>query len=192
MFCIVFLVENNFTTKGALPSHLTSYTRNHHNSGFSLQPQLYTNVSLAYSNTTYLGDSLRNAANNSIGFDQYLFFMENKAYGFLSYRYSDEDTKGSEFDYNSNLISAGISIPGPDGVKFQFSYLYNLLEYKNDTASIGTKRRDEKHSFGFTFTHPISEFLSLDFNYQKNLNNSNLGSVDSKQNLLTFKLVLSY
>ena len=31
MFCIVFLEENNFTTKGAPPTH-SSYTRNHHNS----------------------------------------------------------------------------------------------------------------------------------------------------------------
>jgi len=30
LFCIVFLVENNFTSKGAPPSH-SSYTRNHHN-----------------------------------------------------------------------------------------------------------------------------------------------------------------
>ena len=33
MFCIVFLEENNFTTKGAPPTH-SSYTRNHHNSIF--------------------------------------------------------------------------------------------------------------------------------------------------------------
>ena len=31
LFCIVFLVENNFTTKGAPPTH-SSYTKNYHNS----------------------------------------------------------------------------------------------------------------------------------------------------------------
>ena len=160
--------------------------------GFSLQPQIYTNISLAISDTNFLGDNLRNATNSSIGFDQYLFFMENKAYGFLSYRYSDEGTKGSEFDYIGNLITVGVNFPGSDEIKLQFSYLYNLLNYKNDTASIGKKRRDEKQTFRFTLTQPILEFLSLDFDYQYNVNSSNLVSVDSKQNLLTFKLALSY
>jgi hypothetical protein len=31
LFCIAFLEENNFTTKGAPPPHY-SYTRYHHNS----------------------------------------------------------------------------------------------------------------------------------------------------------------
>ena len=160
--------------------------------GFSLQPQIYTNISLAISDTNFLGDNLRNATNSSIGFDQYLFFMENKVYGFLSYRYSDEGTKGSEFDYIGNLITVGVNFPGSDEIKLQFSYLYNLLNYKNDTASFGKKRRDEKQTFRFTLTQPILEFLSLDFDYQYNVNSSNLVSVDSKQNLLTFKLALSY
>ena len=91
--------------------------------GFSLQPQIYTNISLAISDTNFLGDNLRNTTNSSIGFDQYLFFMENKAYGFLSYRYSDEGTKGSEFDYIGNLITVGVNFPGSDEIKLQFSYL---------------------------------------------------------------------
>ena len=160
--------------------------------GFSLQPQLYTNLSLTVSDTSFLGDNLRNATNTSVGFDQYLFFMENKAYGFLSYRHSDESAKGSEFDYTGNYIGAGVNFPGSDKMKIQFSYSYNLLEYKNNTASIGRKRRDEKHGYRILLTHPILESLNLEFDYQYNLNNSNLVSVDSKQNLLALKLAFSY
>jgi hypothetical protein len=38
LFGIVFLVENNFTTKGTPPTQI-SYTRNHHNSKIYLLPE---------------------------------------------------------------------------------------------------------------------------------------------------------
>ena len=160
--------------------------------GFSLQPELYTNISAVISETTFLGDELRNALNVSIGFDQYLFFAESKAYAFVTYRYYDENTKGSEFDYVGNLISAGYNFSGPDKTKFQLSYLYNLLLYENVTESIGKNRRDEKQTVQFTITHPVLEFLNIDLDFQYNLNNSNLVSVDSKQNLLTLKFNFFY
>ena len=160
--------------------------------GFSLHPQLYTNITLSLSETMFIGDSARDAANLSTGFDQYLFFMENKAYGFLSYRYSDEDTRGSEFDYMGNLITVGVSFTDADEFNIQLSYLYNLVAYKNETASIGAKRRDEKQTFAFSITKPVSELLSIVLDYQYNITDSNLVSVDAKQNLLTFEVALSY
>ena len=161
--------------------------------GFSLQPQLYTNMSLSLSETVFFGDSARDAGNLSTGFDQYLFFMENRAYGFLSYRYSDESTKGSEFDNIGNLITVGVSFTdSSDEFNIQLSYLYNLVEYKNETASIGAKRKDEKQTFALSITQPILEPLSIVLDYQHNITDSNLISVDAKQNLLTFKIALSY
>lgn len=160
--------------------------------GFSLHPQLYTNISPAFMTSNFFEDSPRDAINLSIGFDQYLFFMENKAYGFLSYRYSDEDTEGSEFDYTGNLISAGVNFPGPYKIQLQLSYLYNLLEYRNDTASIAEKRRDEKQTARILISKQVLEFLSFSLDYQRNINNSNLISVDTKQNLLILKLGLTY
>lgn len=96
--------------------------------GFSLHPQLYTNISSSFQKTNFFTDNPRDATNYSIGFDQYLFFMQNKAYGFLNYRYSDEDTEGSEFDYTGNLFSVGVNFSGPGKFNIQFSYLRNLLE----------------------------------------------------------------
>lgn len=160
--------------------------------GFSLHPQLYTNISPAFLTSNFFEDSPRDAINLSIGFDQYLFFMENKAYGFLSYRYSDEDTEGSEFDYAGNLISAGVNFPGPYKIQFQLSYLYNLLEYKSNTASIEKKRRDEKQTARLLISKQFLEILNFSLDYQYNINNSNIVSVDTKQNLLILKLALFY
>jgi hypothetical protein len=151
-----------------------------------------------YTTFDYNSDKLRNARNISIGFDQYLFFTENKAYGenkayaFMTYRFYDEITNGSEFDYFGNLISGGINVPGPDNVRVQFSYLYNLLKYKNITESIGDKRRDEKQTARFTITKPLLDFLSINIDYQHNLNSSNLASVDSAQNLWAVQFNLTY
>ncbi len=177
-----FLDEKDFLTSHSLVPRV----------GFSLDPQLYSNISLAISDTNFLGDNLRSATNISIGFDQYLFFLDNKAYGFATYRFYNEDTEGSEFDYNANLISGGVNFPGPDKMKLQVSYLYNLKEYNNETASIGRKRRDEKQTVRFTLTQPVSDHLNIDLDYQYNLNNSNLVFVDSKQNLIILKLNLFY
>ena len=160
--------------------------------GFSLNPQLYTNISPVFTSTNFFSDNPRDSINLSIGFDQYLFFMNNKAYGFLSYRFSDEDTEGSEFDYAGNLINVGVNFSILNKVQLQLSYLYNLLEYRNNTESIGEKRRDEKQTARLLLSKQVLDYLSLSFDYQYNINNSNLLSVDSKQNLMTMKVSLSY
>jgi hypothetical protein len=160
--------------------------------GFSLNPQLYTNFSPSITSSNFFSDNPRDSINLSIGFDQYLFFMENKAYGFLSYRYSDEDTAGSEFDYAGNFINVGANFSILNKVQLQVSYLYNLLEYRNDTASIGKKRRDEKQTARLLISKQVLETLNFSFDYQYNINNSNLLSVDSRQNLMTMKISFSY
>ncbi|MBL7019899.1 MAG: tetratricopeptide repeat protein [Nitrospinaceae bacterium] len=160
--------------------------------GFSLHPKLYTNISSAFQTTNFFTDNPRDSINLSIGFDQYLFFMDNKAYGFLNYRYSDEDTEGSEFDFTGNLVSVGVNFSGLEKFNIQLSYMRNLLEYRNNTASIGSERRDEKETVRFLITRPILEFLNFNIDYQYNTNSSNLVSVDSNQNLLIMKIVLSY
>ncbi|MBT6347182.1 MAG: DUF560 domain-containing protein, partial [Nitrospina sp.] len=77
-------------------------------------------------------------------------------------------------------------------VQLQVSYLYNLLEYRNDTASIGKKRRDEKQTARLLISKQVLETLNFSFDYQYNINNSNLLSVDSRQNLMTMKISFSY
>ena len=160
--------------------------------GFSLHPKLYTNISPSVTVTNFFTDNPRDSINVSMGFDQYLFFMENQSYGFLSYRYSDEDTEASQFDYAANYINVGANISLHKKFQILVSYLYNLLDYKNVTASIGDERRDEKQTYRALLSYQVLEALNFSFDYQYNINNSNLLSVDARQNLVTLKIALSF
>ncbi len=160
--------------------------------GFSLHPNLYTNISPSLTVTDFFTDNPRDSINISMGFDQYLFFMDNQSYGFLSYRYSDEDTEGSQFDYAANFVNVGANFSLHKKFQILISYLYNLLEYKNLTASIGEERRDEKQTARALLSYQVLESLNFSFDYQYNINNSNLLSVDARQNLLTMKIALTF
>ena len=160
--------------------------------GFSLHPNLYTNISPSITVTDFFTDNPRDSITSSIGFDQYLFFMDNQSYGFLTYRYSGENTKGRQFDYAGNYINVGANISLTKKFQLLISYLYNLLEYKKETESIGVQRRDEKQTARAMLSFQAFEALNFSFDYQHNINNSNLLSVDAKQNLLIMKLALTF
>ncbi|MZH46236.1 MAG: DUF560 domain-containing protein, partial [Nitrospinae bacterium] len=105
---------------------------------------------------------------------------------------SDEDTEASQFDYAANYINVGANISLHKKFQILVSYLYNLLDYKNVTASIGDERRDEKQTYRALLSYQVLEALNFSFDYQYNINNSNLLSVDARQNLVTLKIALSF
>ncbi|MEE9259117.1 MAG: tetratricopeptide repeat protein [Nitrospinaceae bacterium] len=159
--------------------------------GFSLSSNLYTSISYMFQDKNFVSLNVRDATNHSGTVNQFIFFMDNKAYALLGYKYDDEDALDNEFDYRGHLLTAGFNLQLPWDSKLFSSYQYNLRLYKNLTAEIERDRRDEKQTVKMIFTKKISDYLDFKIDYEHIQSTSNLESVDFKENIVMFGLALT-
>jgi tetratricopeptide (TPR) repeat protein len=150
--------------------------------GHSFHPKQYINASYSFQRKTFFTDSNRDGMNHSIGFINFLFFWDNKAFWSLGYRFSDENTRASQFDYANHHTDTTIKIPGPFESVFRFYYAFFLRDYKNITESITGERQDDRQTFQISYYQPIYKKLYLDANYRHIEAKSNVSSVDFKEN----------
>ena len=150
--------------------------------GYSFHPKQYINASYSFQRKTFFTDSNRDAMNHSIGFINFLFFMENKAYWSLGYRFSDENTRASQFDYANHHTDTTLKIPGPFDSVFRLYYAFFLRDYKNITESISGERQDDRQTFQISYYQPLYKKLYLNANYRHIEAKSNISSVDFKEN----------
>ena len=114
---------------------------------------------------------------------QFLFFMENKAYAYLSYGLDLDDTEDPEFDYLGHSALAAVRMPVPFNINANLSYNYNYKNYKSVTASIGEQRFDAKHTIQFGLSRYVLDALEVKIDITRVMSNSNLSSVDFVQNI---------
>ncbi|GEM_PF-710637 len=150
--------------------------------GHSFHPKQYINASYSFQRKTFFTDSNRDGMNHSIGFLNFLFFMENKAFWSLGYRFSDENTRASQFDYANHHTDTTIKIPGPFDSEFRFYCAFFLRDYKNITESISGERQDDRQTFQISYYQPLYKKLYLNANYRHVEAKSNISSVDFKEN----------
>lgn len=156
--------------------------------GFAPKPNMYTSLSYSYQDKNFLSDNSRDGPNHSMGFNQFLFFMENKAFALVGYRMSLEDTQSSEFDYIGHSANAGLKVPLSSLVTSNLNYYYNFQNYKNVTASIGERRFNESHTFQVIFKIPVFDDMDLKLDLKRVLSNSNLRTSDYDQKVIQIGL----
>ena len=150
--------------------------------GYSFHPKQYINVSYNFQRKTFFTDSNRDGMNHSIGFLNFIFFWDNKAFWSQGYRFSDENTRDSQFDYANHHTDTTLKIPGPFDSAFRFYYAFFLRDYKNITESISGERQDDRQTFQISYYQPLYKKLYLSANYRHVEAKSNLSSVDFKEN----------
>jgi tetratricopeptide (TPR) repeat protein len=151
--------------------------------GFVPQPNLYTSVTYSFSRKNFIDDNTRDGINHSWSLSQFLFFMENKAYAYLSYGLDLDDTEDPEFDYLGHSALAAVRMPVPFNINANLSYNYNYKNYKSVTASIGEQRFDAKHTIQFGLSRYVLDALEVKIDITRVMSNSNLSSVDFVQNI---------
>ena len=160
--------------------------------GILLTPRLYTDISFIFQYKDFDTDNKRDATNNSIGVNQFFFFMENKAYVNASYRIENEEATGGEFDYFGHKLKIGLKVPAPLETQFRFSYEFKLRDYDNVTPSIGEEREDKKNTLRFSLDKNFARFFNLKFKYEFINNESNLATVDYTENIVSLVFGFDY
>lgn len=152
--------------------------------GVSFHPKQYLSASYRYQDKLFFTDSNRDGINHSVGFLNFLFFLDNKAYWSTGYRFSDENTNGPQFDFAGHLADMTFKFPSFFNGNVRFFYEYRIRDYKNITPSIAEERLDKKQTFQVKYSHPLYKEFTLDLNYKHIKADSNLRSVDYKENVV--------
>lgn len=160
--------------------------------GFSIRQNMYAAFSYVFQDKDFIFDNPRDAANHSAGFNNFVFFMENKAYAQAGYRFDNESATGPEFDYAGHAFTGGINLPLPMTSWANVTYQYTLKDYKNVTPSIGEDRRDRRQSIKLRLTKTFLRDYYARLIFENIQSDSNLPSVDFKENIVTVGIGLNW
>ncbi len=163
--------------------------------GYSVLPNWYMIFGYNYQSKDFDIDSDRDANHHALAIDNFWFLRGGKTSVSLGYRLQKEDTDGSEFEYLGNLLTArfktSASIGGFDFDTTAF-FQYQSRDYDNETASIGTKRDDDRYTVGLGFGKNLSRIIRARLNYQYFNSDSNLSDADYEDHTVTMSLGFDY
>jgi len=162
---------------------------------FSLNPKLYMIVNYSYKYTNFFNIPSRDGQSHGLGFDNFYFFLGSKGYFLLSYRVEHVNTRGDEFDFLGNFVTAKVKYPLQVldlETQLDLSYKFFIKDYNNITPSIGDERRDFRHTIQCGITQPVYKNLEAKLKYQYIRAESNLPTSDFRENIVSLTLKTSF
>jgi tetratricopeptide (TPR) repeat protein len=161
--------------------------------GLPISHSIYTTLTPRFLGKNF-EDTDRDALQGAILWDNFIFFGEGGTYLWLGVRPELEDARAPEFDYRGVSGIARLRVPfgTPLGrAMLDLSYRFHLRDYQNVTPSIGEKRDDRIHVARARLRHTIVKNVWLRLEYEYTRSESNLPSVDYRQNLVALTATFS-
>jgi len=153
-----------------------------------LGKRLFLRLAYARSDKDFAGRPERDATNDSLAADAYVFVNGLTTYLVFGYRYDDEDALDAQFDYAGHKLHAQLSkrIALAARELTSKTYLrYETRDYANPTPSINAERGDDRWQIESTLELPVGERVIARFSYKHSDNRSNLSSVDFDENVVS-------
>lgn len=166
--------------------------------GYAVSDRWYVSLRYNYQNKDFISndDDGRDGTLNSGTFDNFLFFMEGKAYLLVGYRAENDNTDDDEFDYFGHFFHAWLKVPlkqiEPWKLEFRLGYEYFTKDYSSVTASIDDERRDDRTTVTMGFSADFTDHLFAKFGFEHIEAISNLASSDYDENIVTLALGFRY
>jgi tetratricopeptide (TPR) repeat protein len=141
----------------------------------------------------------RDASNWMIGGAQFFRFSEDRHYLKIGYQFDWDDTVGSNYEYVGNRITAGGQYTLPwYAIRLKYDLDVQFRNYQNPntlfpTSSPGTTRRRDTEIVNIVRAElPLAWSVTLAFEYQSTINNSNLALFAYTRNVYTMMISWSY
>jgi Surface lipoprotein assembly modifier len=153
-----------------------------------LGKRLFLRFAYAHSDKDFAGRRERDATNDSLAADAYVFVNGLTTYVVFGYRYDDENAVDAQFDYAGHKLNAQLSKRISLGARELTSktYLrYETRDYASPTPSINAERSDDRWQLETTLELPVGERVLARFSYKHSDNRSNLPSVDFDENVVS-------
>lgn len=133
----------------------------------------------------------RDADNDAVSADVFVFFNNLKTYVVLGVKHSREDARAAQFDYDGNQVSAQISHKVPFGerdLQLRSRLRYETRDYDAITPSIGAERDDDRYRFDASAAWPLGNRLTATAQYEYADNRSNLSTIDFSEHVFSVRL----
>jgi cytochrome c-type biogenesis protein CcmH/NrfG len=161
--------------------------------GLSITPSIYSTLTPRFLAKNFEDDE-RDALQGAILWDTFIFFGEGGTYLWIGARPELEDADAPEFDYRG--VSGIARLRAPFGTPLgeallDLSYRFQLRDYENVTPSLGEKRDDRLHVARARLGHTIAKNVWLRLEYEYTRSDSNLPSVDYRQNIVALTATFS-
>jgi hypothetical protein len=153
-----------------------------------LGKRLFVRFAYARSDKDFAGRRERDATNDSLAADAYVFVNGLTTYLVFGYRYDDEDAVDAQFDYAGRKLNAQLvrRITLAARELTSKTYLrYETRNYASPTPSINAERSDDRWQLETLLELPLGERVLARFSYKHSDNRSNLPSVDFDENVVS-------
>ena len=131
----------------------------------------------------------RDAHNNSIGFDQYVFFGPRRS-GFFrfGFYYDRNSASGDTYMYNGYALTWELYTHLLADVSLDAAARYYLRRFPRD----GERDRDRRQTYDITLSRPLNEHLGVGFNYNLIVNDSGDPFFEFDRNIFTVFCTAAY
>ena len=166
--------------------------------GYAFTPRWYANFSYNFQDKNFITNNDRDATLHGLGMNNFLFFMDGKAYLSFGYRIESEDAKGPEFDYLGHFFHAKVRTPIPLDAIARWNpmatvgWAYFVKNYANDTPAIADERKDKRTTLTLDLTADVTQYAQAKFSYERIEAISNLASSDFNENIVTFSVGVKF
>ena len=161
--------------------------------GISISPSIYSTLTPRFLAKNFEATD-RDALQGAILWDNFIFFGESGTYLRIGARPQLEDARAPEFDYWGVSGVAALHVPFGTALGralVDLSYRFQFRDYQSVTPSIGEKRDDRIHVARARLEHSIVKDIRLRLEYEYTLSDSNLPSVDYRQNVVALTATFS-
>lgn len=135
-------------------------------------------------------------AQTHMGETSALFFLDGTD-TFLSfgYRFEYEDATAARFDFQAQILKAGVDTRLPFGGaknRFEIDIAYEARDYDSVTPSIGTVRDDERLTLDVSWEVPLGKYLYVDAQYRYRDFSSNLPAANFTESVAGASIGFEY
>lgn len=140
----------------------------------------------------------RDALNNGLTLDNFIFFDQSRSYLSLGYRIEDEDTDGDQFDYTGHFLHARAKLRVPVEALARWNPVLNLAyefskkDFSSVTPSIGAERDDERVTISAKLSADVTGHVNTSLGVEHIEAVSNLPSSDFDETIVTFRVGVEY
>ncbi|MFH0924581.1 MAG: CDC27 family protein [bacterium] len=152
----------------------------------------YQNKDFAEAIITDPDHDSRDAKNNGGGIFQYLFFLDNKIQPRIGYEYDQENTIGTNYDYDGHKYSLGIKVIPFWELEFDLNGHYYLQDYNHVHSTYGKKREDEVWNGDITLARDFGKHFRACVGYSHTRSDSNCAEYDYEKDVFSTSFEMRY
>jgi len=142
--------------------------------------------------TAATSDEDRDGPQLDTGFGWFWFFAKQKGYVNARYGFSNDWTKGQNWDHHENRLDALLLVPLHDKLDFSIATGVNFQDFDNTHTIFAVKRNDTQWSASTLISYSLTKWAEVQAQYTFIRNESNIGVYDYKRRISSIGITIKF